>query len=273
MLTLQPSGIPEDSLTDIGCTLLPTVAPKPEGAESFRILVVDDEQAIREFMAIAFSEEGYVVQTAGTGEEAIRILQSQGPVQAVFTDIRMPGMNGVELLRRVRATWGETEVVIMTSDATVDTAVAAIREGAYDYLLKPVEDVEVLLALARRVKHKRDLVEELRAKNFALGRLAAEMAALQDWSRRLALSLDAEILHKTAVDGLSALSGGRIATLYALPDPRSRFTLTSSTAVTKDVTLGAELPFAASDVPGCNSRTSSGCASGATLRPSSTGSR
>ena len=250
MLTLQPSGIPEDSLTGIGCTLLGTVAAKPEGAESFRILVVDDEQAIREFMAIAFSEEGYAVQTAGTGEEAIRILQSQGPVQAVFTDIRMPGMNGVELLRRVRATWGETEVVIMTSDATVDTAVAAIREGAYDYLLKPVEDVEVLLALARRVKDKRDLVEELRAKNFALGRLAAEMAALQDWSRRLALSLDAEILHKTAVDGLSALSGGRVATLYSLADPRSKFTLTSSTAVTKDATVGTELPFAGPDVPG-----------------------
>lgn len=214
---------------------------------SFRILVVDDEPAIREFMAIAFGEEGYAVQTAASGEEAMRILTASGPVQAVFTDIRMPGMNGVELLRRIRHTWNETEVVIMTSDATVDTAVAAIREGAYDYLLKPVEDVEVLLALARRVKTKRDLVDELRAKNAALGRLAAEMAALQDWNRRLALSLDAEILHKTAVDGLAMLAGGRVAVLYTLPDPRSKLTLTASTGPAPST---LELPWSASDVPG-----------------------
>jgi two-component system cell cycle response regulator len=214
---------------------------------SFRILVVDDEPAIREFMAIAFGEEGYAVQTAASGEEAMRILTTSGPVQAVFTDIRMPGMNGVELLRRIRHTWNETEVVIMTSDATVDTAVAAIREGAYDYLLKPVEDVEVLLALARRVKTKRDLVDELRAKNAALGRLAAEMAALQDWNRRLALSLDAEILHKTAVDGLAMLAGGRIAVLYTLPDPRSKLSLTASTGPAPST---LELPWSAADVPG-----------------------
>ena len=100
----------------MGGILFDNVGSSSEG--SFRILVVDDEAAIREFMAIAFSEEGFAVQTASSGEEAMRILTSGGPVQAVFTDIRMPGMNGVELLRRVRQAWNETEVVIMTSDAT-----------------------------------------------------------------------------------------------------------------------------------------------------------
>ncbi len=218
-----------------------------EDRAGFRILVVDDEPAIREFMAIAFSEEGYSVETAHSGEEALRLLQGE-PVHAVFTDIRMPGMSGIELLRRVRSGWAETEVVMMTSDATVDTAVAAIREGAYDYLLKPVEDVEVLLALARRVKHKRDLVEELRTKNQSLTRLAAEMAALHDWTRRLALSLDSEVLHKTAVDGLATLTGGKLAALYALSDPRAKFALVAATSG-KDAP-GQELSLSATDAPG-----------------------
>src|SRR5688500_16217536 len=104
-------------------------------------------------MEICFRDEGYSVRTAGSAEEALTLLQKD-PADAVFSDIRMPGMNGVELLRRVRQKWNTTEVVIMTSDATVDTAISAIREGAYDYLLKPVEDVDILLALARRVKDK-----------------------------------------------------------------------------------------------------------------------
>ena len=222
-------------------------APFQQEETAFRILVVDDEPAIREFMAIAFSEEGYVVETAGSGEEALKIL-ALNPAHAVFTDIRMPGIDGVELLRRVRLGWGETEVVIMTSHATVETAVSAIRQGAYDYLVKPVEDVEVLLALAKRVKDKRDLVDELRAKNTALARLAAEIAALQDWSRRLALSLDAEILHKTAVDGLWALSGCGVTSLYSLPDSRSRFVLGAATTMPEKAS--GDLPFTSADAPG-----------------------
>jgi len=213
----------------------------------FRILVVDDEPAIREFMAIAFAEEGYAVETAASGEEALRILE-RVPVHTVFTDIRMPGIDGVELLRQVRGRWDETEVVIMTSHATVETAISAIRQGAYDYLVKPVEDVEVLLALAKRVKDKRDLIDELRRKNASLARLAAEIAALQDWSRRLALSLDAEILHKTAVDGLWALSGAGATALYALPESRGRFVLAASTTSRGDEVV--ELPFAVADIPG-----------------------
>ena len=231
--------------------------PAPQGARAqaetraegpFRILVVDDESAIRDFMAIVFRDEGYAVEVAGTAEEALKLLQ-RAPVDTVFSDIRMPGMNGVELLRRVRREYPETEVVIMTSDATVDTAIAALREGAYDYLLKPVDDVAILLALARRVKEKRDLVEQLRAKNQTLTRLAAEMAALQDWSRRLATSLDAEVLHKTAVDGLSALSGGRVCALYTIPEPRAKLALTTVTSAPEGLT-SSELPFAAADAPG-----------------------
>lgn len=222
-------------------------APFLQEENAFRILVVDDEPAIREFMAIAFGEEGYTVETAGSGEEALRIL-TERPVHTVFTDIRMPGIDGVELLKRVRLKWQETEVVIMTSHATVETAVNAIRQGAYDYLVKPVEDVEVLLALARRVREKRNLVDELRAKNVALARLAAEIAALQDWSRRLALSLDAEILHKTAVDGMWALSGCGATALYALPESRARFVLAAATTLPEKA--AGDLPFVAADAPG-----------------------
>jgi len=107
-----------------------------------KILVVDDEATIRESLSTVLSEEGYSLATAADGEEAMTLIQRIS-FDAVVCDIRMPGMSGIDLLRRIKATHPETPVVMMTAYASLDTAVEALREGAGDYIMKPflLEDV------------------------------------------------------------------------------------------------------------------------------------
>src|SRR5213592_4717325 len=100
---------------------------------STSILVVDDERAIQDTLAWCLRTDGHEVRTAGSGEEALAIMADQG------FDIIMPGLSGVDLLRKARALQPRTPVVLITAFATVDTAVEALREGASDYVIKPLK--------------------------------------------------------------------------------------------------------------------------------------
>ena len=107
-----------------------------------RILVVDDEKVFRSSLAEFLRDQDYSVKTAGNGEAALELLEDHD-FSLVLTDIRMPRVNGLELLEEVRARRPETAVMLMTAHASLDTAVNGFRQGAYDYILKPVtlEDV------------------------------------------------------------------------------------------------------------------------------------
>lgn len=102
------------------------------------ILVVDDEVNIRNALVTMLEKKGYRVRGAGTGEEALRHLDETRP-NLVITDLRMPGIGGMEFLRRLKAKWPDTEVVVMTAFGSIDTAVEAMRLGAHDYLTKPID--------------------------------------------------------------------------------------------------------------------------------------
>ena len=101
-----------------------------------RILVVDDEPGLSMAMAQALRRKGFEVDTARGGAEALSAISRQ-EYPLVFTDLRMPGMDGRELLSRLRKLSPETRVVLVTAYATVESAVACVREGAVDYLMKP----------------------------------------------------------------------------------------------------------------------------------------
>lgn len=103
-----------------------------------RILVVDDEVNIRNALSTLLEKRGYDAKGIGTAEEAFRYLE-ETPADLVITDVRMPGMDGIEFLRRLKDKWPSTEVVIMTAFGSIDAAVEAMRLGAYDYLTKPVD--------------------------------------------------------------------------------------------------------------------------------------
>jgi len=136
--------------------------------EIVRILVVDDEEIVRESVAGWLRRDGYQVEVAPDGKRALEALRAERR-GIVFLDLKMPGMDGLEVLAEARRFCPSTVFVIMTAYATVETAVAAMKLGAYDYLAKPF-DPEELSILAKRIVAQQNLVEENQALRAALKR-------------------------------------------------------------------------------------------------------
>ena len=104
--------------------------------ETNRILVVDDEKSMREFLDIMLSKEGYQVSLAENGEEACELLEKE-EYDLLITDIRMKDLDGIGVLKKAKSVMPDIVVVMISAFATADTAVDAMREGAYDYIPKP----------------------------------------------------------------------------------------------------------------------------------------
>lgn len=127
----------------------------------YRILVVDDEESLRDIMTQVLSEAGYEVTALESGEKALEAFQ-KNPYPLVITDIRMQGMSGIQLIQEIKQLQPDTQVIIMTSHASLDTAIMAIQSGAYDYLMKPFEDLQLISAVVQRAVEKAILIEEKR---------------------------------------------------------------------------------------------------------------
>ena len=127
------------------------------------VLVVDDDQSLRRVMEMQLEDFGCEVLTASSGQEALSILSGRD-VAVVLTDLRMPGMSGLDLVRSVTKNYPGSLVVVITAYGSIETAVAAIREGAYDYLTKPLDDQHLAVVLKRALDHRRllDEVQQLR---------------------------------------------------------------------------------------------------------------
>ncbi|GIW45078.1 MAG: sigma-54-dependent Fis family transcriptional regulator [Candidatus Binatia bacterium] len=122
--------------------------------EKGRILVAEDEAAVRESLAEVLREEGYDVLAVSDGTAALRALEDS-EFDLILSDIRMPGADGLEVLRRSREIAPQTLVLLMTAHATVETAVEAIRRGAQDYLLKPIIFDDLLHKIDHLLTHRR----------------------------------------------------------------------------------------------------------------------
>lgn len=131
-----------------------------------RILLVDDDESLRRVMQMQLEDAGYAVQIAGAGASALEWLGRES-FALVLTDLMMPGMSGLDLLRQVKRDYPETVVVMVTAFGTIQGAVEAMRAGAYDYLTKPIDYDELGLLVARALEH-RNLVEEVRALRASL---------------------------------------------------------------------------------------------------------
>jgi diguanylate cyclase (GGDEF)-like protein len=159
--------------------------PEPDGtASSERILVADDEEIIREMLFSYLTEEGYVVDTAADGAEAVAKARSTR-YNVVITDIRLPGANGMEILKAAKETSPETEVIVMTAFSTEDLAIEAVRLGAYDYLKKPVDDLGLFALLVRQILQKQGLarenqrlLEDLQTRNRELNTANAKLMSM-----------------------------------------------------------------------------------------------
>ena len=125
-----------------------------------KVLVIDDERPILDMLELSLSSEEYEVVTAENGEEALEIFEQQRP-KLVLTDIKMPGIDGIEVLKRIKAMDIETEVIVVTGHGDMDTAISALQNGASDFVTKPISD-EVLMVALERAEKKLAMSEQLK---------------------------------------------------------------------------------------------------------------
>ena len=136
-----------------------------------KILVVDDERAVRESLHRALELEGYAVELAGDGEQALELLAQASPPDAAILDVLMPGIDGLEVCRRLRSAGNTVPVLMLTARAEVDSRVAGLDAGADDYLPKPFALAELLArlrALLRRAGNGDDTSDVLRFSDLEL---------------------------------------------------------------------------------------------------------
>lgn len=124
-----------------------------------RILIVDDEAYIRALVSAILEQAGYIPVAASDGHEALRKLEQQGPFDLIVSDIMMQGMDGITLLDRVRGNFPQVPTILVTGVNDVAVAMAAIRKGAYDYILKPFERDQLLSTVGRAIQY-RALIEQ-----------------------------------------------------------------------------------------------------------------
>lgn len=142
-----------------------------------RVLIVDDDASILGVVSEVLEDDGYDVLTAGSGEAALELLDGE-PFALVMTDIRLPGINGVKVLEAVKQKNPRTNVIMITSHASLETSINAIKHGAYDYLLKPFEDLSLISSAAKRAVdafsidiERSQLIQSLKLTNQELARV------------------------------------------------------------------------------------------------------
>ncbi|WP_300154124.1 response regulator [Solidesulfovibrio sp.] len=172
------------------------------GLPDKRVLIVDDEDALREVLELSLSDLGYVVATAADGRDALERFSDFKP-DIVLTDIKMPVMDGVELLRRVKALDPDVEVIMISGHGDMELAIQSLQFEALDFLTKPVRD-ELLVNTLKRACEKIDMRRQLREHTHNLERIVKEKSArLVELERQLAVGQAVEGL-STAMKDLAA---------------------------------------------------------------------
>jgi two-component system NtrC family response regulator len=131
-----------------------------------RILVVDDDPSLRRVLQVQLEQEGYEVVVTASAQQALSVLQLR-QLDLVITDLKLPGMSGLELLKQIHSQYPQMIIIMLTAFGTVDTAVEAMKTGAYDYLTKPVHPDEMSVVVRRALDHVR-LVEQVRTLRLSL---------------------------------------------------------------------------------------------------------
>lgn len=125
-----------------------------------KVLLVDDEDGIRTVLGVSLADAGYQVMTAANGIEALDIL-NDNDIPFIVTDIKMPGMNGLELLQHIKRNWPDSEVIMITGHGDLDSAIEALRQGAGDFITKPLHEDALEISL-KRARDKIEIRDQLR---------------------------------------------------------------------------------------------------------------
>ncbi len=202
------------------------------------ILIVDDEVSFRSVIVDLLKEDGFYCVGAESGEEALSILEKER-FEIVFSDLRMPGIDGITLLREIKNKDASIAVVMVTSHSSIDSTIEALRLGAYDYIIKPLENIELVSAIIKRIseklsleKEKELLLEDLRTKNHALEESRAqiiqhsrEISALYSAEKDLLAGLNLEEVYQRSTTYLSKLLNGRPIVLWIFEPSKKKLSL------------------------------------------------
>ncbi|HPO12299.1 MAG TPA: response regulator [Candidatus Hydrogenedentes bacterium] len=171
-------------------------------AKEDRILVVDDEVVIRELMHDILTDEGFAVELAPNGKEALEVLKRGDDFVVLFTDIMMPEMDGLALIHEAHKVDPSIVPIVMTGYATLETARAAVKEGAYDYVLKPFNLSEIKLAVSNALERRRLITENARLKEISeLFKISESIASIRDEENLL------DFVLRAALDRVDAQRG------------------------------------------------------------------
>ena len=198
-------------------------------AKKISILIVDDEESVRDSLYNWFIEDGYRVECAENAKKALLILESEG-FDIILADIKMPGMDGLEMLRRIKVLKPDSIVIIMTAFATVDTAVQALKDGAYDYVTKPFDpdDLSHLIRNASKQITLADENETLRNKVVSLENVEDLIGGSEPMKKVLqAIESVAQSSSSVVITGESGTGKELVARAIHSNSPRKFFPLVS----------------------------------------------
>jgi len=219
--------------------------------DSAKILVVDDEKGMCESLRTLLSKVGYEVTTVEKGEEALKRIQKDS-FDLVITDIKMPRVDGMDILKAARNKDEDALVILMTGYASLDSAISAINQGAYDYLMKPIEFSDLKLTIQRALEKRRadkdriSLLNELQRKNLELQRKVAELNALYKAGISLSTTKDLKLLLDKIVSLATEVIEAESGSIMLIQKPENVLTIESAIGLEPEIVKNTRLEMGTS---------------------------
>lgn len=216
-----------------------------------RVLVIDDEKRMCDSLEALLTDSGYEVATFQDSAAAAAEIRT-GRFDLIISDIKMPGMTGLDLLRIARKVDPQALVVLMTAYGSLETALDAINQGAYDYLLKPVEFPQLELVIKRGLERRRlgrarsFLLTELQEKNDELQARLAEINALYEASHSIGSTIEIKQLLTTIIRLATNVLKAKIGSIMLLDEERTHLTIAASIGLEEKVVKTTRLPIGSS---------------------------
>lgn len=206
-----------------------------------RILIVDDNRSLADALSELLTETGYKTEIVENGDQALASIQGS-EFQLVLLDLVLPGRGGMEVMREIRRLAPSTEIVIMTGHSSVDSAVEAIRQGAYDYLIKPFDDLRVFLAVVNRAleKHRLSaenlrLLQDLSSKNIQLEVTVDRLTCLNQLALAFYSTLEAPELLKLIVRAINHQLNAERTSLMLFDKPAGELIIKVAVGIEEEV--------------------------------------
>ncbi|MCD6249839.1 MAG: response regulator [candidate division Zixibacteria bacterium] len=216
-----------------------------------RIIIVDDEERMCNSLSELLAGEGHEVVAFPKPAEAVEAIRTQ-KVDLVITDIRMPEIDGLEILRVVKETDEDIPVILLTGYASLDSALGAIGEGAYDYLLKPVDFSRLELSVNRALEHRHAelarlrLVEELRLSNLILQQRVGELNALYEAGKSIGSLINIKGLLRQIVVLAASVTEANVGSIMLVDEAGEYLTIEAAIGLHDEIVRKTKLPLGAS---------------------------